>query len=140
MLRRSQLILYVGMAALVSVPVFKGLTGLPPYMGVLAGLGTLWLLTDALHYGEDSQYPTVSQVHLGGQRADLNFMLLILWFDGPTEAIPGPYFFPSNNSFPKNKFCTFLDIILIGLLAWDLQPAESLQRSLASLSLNKFLK
>ncbi|KAJ0984393.1 hypothetical protein J5N97_002749 [Dioscorea zingiberensis] len=47
---RGQLVFTVGVGALVLVPVFKAVTGLPPYMGVLLGLGILWILTDAIHY------------------------------------------------------------------------------------------
>jgi Na+/H+ antiporter NhaD/arsenite permease-like protein len=49
---RATLVFAAGVAALVFVPVFKTATGLPPYMGMLFGLGSLWLLTDAIHYGE----------------------------------------------------------------------------------------
>ncbi|GJN40101.1 hypothetical protein PR202_gb29270 [Eleusine coracana subsp. coracana] len=49
---RGKLVLGVGVGALVFVPAFKALTGLPPYMGMLLGLGILWILTDAIHYGE----------------------------------------------------------------------------------------
>jgi Na+/H+ antiporter NhaD/arsenite permease-like protein len=49
---RGQLVFAVGIGALLFVPVFKALTGLPPFLGMLFGLGTLWLLTDAIHYGE----------------------------------------------------------------------------------------
>ncbi|KAG8368357.1 hypothetical protein BUALT_Bualt15G0037100 [Buddleja alternifolia] len=49
---RGKLVFSVGIGALVFVPVFKALTGLPPYMGILLGLGVLWILTDAIHYGE----------------------------------------------------------------------------------------
>jgi hypothetical protein len=33
--------------------VFNELTGLPPYLGMLGGLGALWLLTDIIHAGEE---------------------------------------------------------------------------------------
>lgn len=49
---RGQLVFFVGIGALLFVPVFKSLSGLPPFLGMLIGLGTLWLLTDAIHYGE----------------------------------------------------------------------------------------
>jgi len=49
---RGQLVFFVGIGALLFVPVFKSLSGLPPFLGMLLGLGTLWLLTDAIHYGE----------------------------------------------------------------------------------------
>ncbi|KAL7156862.1 hypothetical protein ABFS83_02G037700 [Erythranthe nasuta] len=52
---RGKLVFSVGIGALVFVPVFKSLTGLPPYMGMLLGLGVLWILTDAIHYGESER-------------------------------------------------------------------------------------
>ncbi|KAJ4815626.1 Na(+)/H(+) antiporter NhaD [Rhynchospora pubera] len=52
---RGQLVFGVGLGALVFVPVFKALTGLPPYIGILLGLGVLWILTDAIHYGESGR-------------------------------------------------------------------------------------
>lgn len=52
---RGQLVFFTGVACLLFVPVFKSVTGLPPYLGMLAGLGVLWLLTDAIHYGEENR-------------------------------------------------------------------------------------
>ncbi|KAK0581282.1 hypothetical protein LWI29_012061 [Acer saccharum] len=52
---RGQLVFSVGIGALIFVPVFKAVTGLPPYMGMLLGLGVLWILTDAIHYGESER-------------------------------------------------------------------------------------
>lgn len=37
------------------MPVFKALTGLPPYLGMLASLGVMWTLTDAIHAGEGKE-------------------------------------------------------------------------------------
>jgi hypothetical protein len=50
---RGKLVLSLGLGALVAVPAFRALTGLPPYMGMLAGLGFIWLFVDALAYGEE---------------------------------------------------------------------------------------
>ncbi|KAL7002850.1 Sodium/proton antiporter 1 [Sarracenia purpurea var. burkii] len=52
---RGKLVFSVGLGALVFVPVFKAVTGLPPFMGMLLGLGVLWILTDAIHYGESER-------------------------------------------------------------------------------------
>ncbi|KAK4536349.1 hypothetical protein CDCA_CDCA08G2374 [Cyanidium caldarium] len=49
---RGRLVFVAGVGALLFVPAFKALTGLPPYMGMLSGLGFMWLLTDLLHAGE----------------------------------------------------------------------------------------
>lgn len=52
---RAPLVFWTGLAALISVPIFKTVTGLPPYLGMLSGLGTLWVMTDVLHAGEDRE-------------------------------------------------------------------------------------
>lgn len=52
---RGQLVFAVGLGALVFVPVFKALTGLPPFMGMMLGLAILWILTDAIHYGDSGR-------------------------------------------------------------------------------------
>jgi len=45
----GKLVFFLGIAALVFVPIFKIVTGLPPFMGVLLGLSVLWLVTDLIH-------------------------------------------------------------------------------------------
>lgn len=49
---RGRLVFGTGILGLLSVPVFKACTGLPPYLGMLAALGVMWSLTDAIHAGE----------------------------------------------------------------------------------------
>jgi len=44
-----KLVLFMGIGALLLVPVFKTLTHLPPYMGMLLGLGVLWVTTELMH-------------------------------------------------------------------------------------------
>jgi Na+/H+ antiporter NhaD/arsenite permease-like protein len=47
--RERNIIFYCGIGALVGVPIFKTVTHLPPFLGVMFGLGFLWLITDLLH-------------------------------------------------------------------------------------------
>lgn len=47
------LMFFSGLAILVLVPVFKTLTHLPPFMGILFGLGVLWVLGDVIHRKEE---------------------------------------------------------------------------------------
>lgn len=49
---QSTLVFCVGIAALLFVPVFKTLTHMKPYMGVLLGLGVLWIITEIIHRKE----------------------------------------------------------------------------------------
>lgn len=39
----------LGLAALLAVPVFKAVTHLPPFLGILLGLGLLWAIGDRIH-------------------------------------------------------------------------------------------
>jgi len=47
------LMLFLGLAILMGVPVFKSVTHLPPFMGMLFGLGMLWMVGDLLHLKKD---------------------------------------------------------------------------------------
>ncbi len=46
---QQQLVLALGLLALLGVPLFKSVTHLPPYMGILLGLGILWVVTELMH-------------------------------------------------------------------------------------------
>ncbi|MBA3704967.1 MAG: sodium:proton antiporter NhaD [Bacteroidetes bacterium] len=49
------IIFYTGLGALIFVPVFKTITHLPPFMGVLLGLSVLWIVTELLHGNKDEK-------------------------------------------------------------------------------------
>lgn len=49
------LVFGLGIGALLFVPVFKTLTHLPPYMGILFGLSVLWIVTELLHRGKNAE-------------------------------------------------------------------------------------
>jgi len=51
--KQQQIVLISGILVLVLVPVFKTLTHLPPYMGILLGLGMLWIITEIIHGSKD---------------------------------------------------------------------------------------
>jgi Na+/H+ antiporter NhaD/arsenite permease-like protein len=43
------LVFFIGIGCLLFVPVFKTITHLPPYMGMLLSLGIMWILTELIH-------------------------------------------------------------------------------------------
>lgn len=47
--RFSLLVLVLGVAGLLFVPLFKALTGLPPYVGIMFPLGVLWVVTELFY-------------------------------------------------------------------------------------------
>jgi NhaD family Na+/H+ antiporter len=60
----QNLMFTMGLGILVAVPVFKTFTHLPPFMGVLFGLGILWLVGDLVHRNkEDDERAPLTLVH-----------------------------------------------------------------------------
>ena len=49
----KNLMFYLGLGSLICVPVFKTVTGLPPFMGILFGLGIIWLVGDLIHHKKE---------------------------------------------------------------------------------------
>ncbi len=45
----GKFMLFLGVAALVSVPIFKTVTHLPPYLGMMLGLGVLWVASELIN-------------------------------------------------------------------------------------------
>jgi Na+/H+ antiporter NhaD/arsenite permease-like protein len=72
------LVFFMGIGSLLFVPIFKMVTHLPPYMGILFGLGLLWVTTEILHGSknhEDKQPLSVVGVL---QRVDTTSVLFFL--------------------------------------------------------------
>ncbi len=75
------LIFLVGLGVLVLVPVFKTLTHLPPFIGILFGLGLLWLLGDILHRDKneaDKQHLTLTHALMRIDMSSIVFFIGIL--------------------------------------------------------------
>ena len=50
------LMFFLGLGILVAVPAFKTITHLPPFLGILFGLGILWLVGDLLHRNKEEVF------------------------------------------------------------------------------------
>ena len=75
------LMFFTGLAILVAVPAFKTVTHLPPFMGILFGLGILWLVGDLLHRKQEEdakQYLTLAHALSKIDMASLVFFIGIL--------------------------------------------------------------
>ena len=68
----------VGLGCLLFVPVFKQLTHLPPYMGILAGLGVLWIITEIIHRKTDADIKGKYSVMTAIQKTDVKSILFFL--------------------------------------------------------------
>ncbi len=73
--------LVLGLGVLVLVPVFKALTHLPPFLGILLGLGVLWMVGDLMHKhkaDEDKQHLTLVSALARIDMASIVFFVGIL--------------------------------------------------------------
>ncbi|MDZ4186430.1 MAG: SLC13 family permease, partial [Desulfuromonadales bacterium] len=52
----QNLMLILGIGILIAVPIFKTVTHLPPFMGILFGLGILWLVGELLHSNKEEEH------------------------------------------------------------------------------------
>ena len=64
------LIFIVGIGALLFVPIFKTITHLPPYMGMLLCLGIIWVVTELLHKKKPAEEKGVLSVNHAIQKID----------------------------------------------------------------------
>ncbi len=82
---KGELILVCGILSLVFVPIFKMLTGLPPFMGILFSMSFMWLLTDILHRVEERNHLRVVSIFPKLDLASIFFFLGILLSVGALE-------------------------------------------------------
>ena len=67
------LIFYMGVGGLLFVPIFKTVTHLPPYLGMMLSLGVLWLTTEIIHRSKNHE-----------KRAELSVIGVLKKVDVPT--------------------------------------------------------
>lgn len=53
--QQQRIIFVLGVLSLLFVPFFKSLTHLPPFLGILFGLGILWVVTELMHDDHESE-------------------------------------------------------------------------------------
>lgn len=71
-------ILALGIGALVFVPVFKTITHLPPFMGMLFGLAILWIVTEIIHKNKNEEDKDIFSVMQALRKSDVPSVLFFL--------------------------------------------------------------
>ena len=84
----SKTMLFLGLGMIVSVPIFKTFTHLPPYIGMMFALGVVWLVSEYIHPEEDF---TQERRHLYSTHKALSRIEIssILFFLGILMAVAG---------------------------------------------------
>ncbi|MCS6796320.1 MAG: sodium:proton antiporter NhaD [Raineya sp.] len=70
--------LALGVGVLIMVPIFKTLTGLPPFMGMLFGLGLVWVISEIIHSNKDDERRRPLSVAHALSRIDTSSILFFL--------------------------------------------------------------
>ncbi len=76
--RESRIIFVIGIMALLSVPLFKYITGLPPFVGILFALALIWIYTEILFSRPKYQYSGKNRVTSILKRIDTTTILFFL--------------------------------------------------------------
>jgi Na+/H+ antiporter NhaD/arsenite permease-like protein len=74
----KNIVFFTGIIVLFFVPVFKSITHLPPFMGILLGLGVLWLVTELIHKSKNDEHKSSLSVAGALQRIDTPSVLFFL--------------------------------------------------------------
>jgi NhaD family Na+/H+ antiporter len=77
--RRDRNIVFItGVFIFLMVPVFKSITHLPPFMGILIGLGLMWMITEMIHSDKDEEDRKVFSVAYALRKIDTTSILFFL--------------------------------------------------------------
>ena len=74
----QKLIFILGIGSLVFVPIFKTVTNLPPFMGILYGLGVLWVATEIIHKNKNEEDKDAYSVVHALRKVDVPSVLFFL--------------------------------------------------------------
>jgi Na+/H+ antiporter NhaD/arsenite permease-like protein len=74
----SLLVLIIGLGLLIFVPVFKSLTHLPPYIGMLFSLGMMWVVVEIINSAKDDEEKERYSVGFALQKVDTPSILFFL--------------------------------------------------------------
>ena len=75
---QRNIIFWLGVGGLIFVPIFKTITHLPPFMGILLVLGVLWTTTEIFYHNTDEDDTMAKRVTQILTRIDLSTILFFL--------------------------------------------------------------
>lgn len=76
--KEGKIILIAGLGFLLFVPLFKSITHLPPFMGMLLALGLMWVITTIIHKNKEAEYKEKFTVARALQKIDTPSILFFV--------------------------------------------------------------
>lgn len=113
-----KLIFGLGIGALIFVPVFKTLTHLPPFMGMLFGLGVLWVVTEIIHKNKNEEDKDIFSVTRALKKVDVPSVLFFLGILVAIAALESTHILADLANYLDNTIGNMnIIVIAIGLLS-----------------------
>jgi len=138
-IKGSNLMLVLGVGALIFVPIFKTVTHLPPYIGMLLGLGVIWVVSELInpHADEETRKPLTAAGALSRiDSASVLFFLGILLAVGALESMNILHHFAE--WLDRTVGSQSLIITLIGLLSAVIDNVPLVAASMGMYSLEAY--
>jgi NhaD family Na+/H+ antiporter len=135
----QKLILLLGLGAMLFVPIFKTITGLPPFMGMLFSLGCLWLITEIIHRKRNEEEKGLYSVMRALSRVDVPTVLFFLGILVAIGALESSEKLSALASFMNEKIGNLSVIaISIGLLSAIVDNVPLVAATMGMYDLNTF--
>ena len=116
--QEGKIVFFAGIGLLIFVPIFKTLTHLPPFMGMLLALGFMWIITTIIHKSKEQQIAERFTVARALQRVDTPSILFFLGILLAVSALQSVGLLKELASFLSDTFKSDYEIgIALGLLS-----------------------
>lgn len=133
------LLFFLGVSALLFVPIFKTVTHMPPYMGILLSLGVLWYVTEIIHRGKEDDHRHKLTVATMLRRIDTPAILFFLGILLAVAALDTSGHLRLASEFLNNTFGNIYIInTMIGLLSAVVDNVPLVAASMGMYTMTEF--
>ncbi|HAW51660.1 MAG TPA: sodium:proton antiporter [Flavobacteriales bacterium] len=116
--KEKNIIFFLGIAALLFVPIFKTITHLPPFVGILLGLGVIWVVTELMHKSKNHEEKNLLSVVGVLRKVDVPSVLFFLGILMAVASLSSAgHLIMLANFLEKNVGNMYVVNIIIGLLS-----------------------
>ena len=134
-----KLIFSLGIGALIFVPVFKTITHLPPFLGMLFGLSILWVVTEIIHQNKNEEDKGAYSVVSALQKADVPSVLFFLGILVAIAALESTHLLANLATYMDNTIGDLnIIVISIGLLSAIIDNVPLVAATMGMYDLNTY--
>jgi Na+/H+ antiporter NhaD/arsenite permease-like protein len=138
--RERNIMFFLGLGVLIAVPAFKTITHLPPFMGVLLGLGLLWLVGDILHKDKTDEEKDHLNLTSALNRIDMASIVFFIGILLAVATLEHSHILPSlANWLSETIGREDLIVLLIGIISAIVDNVPLVAASIGMYSLEQYL-